>query len=121
MFGGAGGISVDCRVRARAWARSSEASARCLARSSSRSYSRRSVASKTATRITVGDPSSCGLQHRVDQPGSRLPSATDEVERHLAHRALHLQHRRVVGLVVDPAAGGEQVGEGAPPTSASRS
>ena len=52
--------------------------------------------------------------------GSRVPSARTISTRDLAHRALHPQQRRVVRLVVDAAAGAEQVLEAASPTSSSR-
>src|ERR671916_1728559 len=75
MAGGVGGISVCCNVRARAVARASESSARCFARSNSRSYSRRSLASNTAVRITIGAP--CGSRSRTELTsiGNRDPSA----------------------------------------------
>jgi hypothetical protein len=54
-----------------------------------------------------------------DRGGSqdREPTAVGaaHVQRHPADGALHLQQRREVGLVVDPAADGEQIGEPAPP------
>ena len=51
------------------------------------------------------------LQHRVHQRRQAAAVRGDEVERHLAHGAVHLQRRGVVGLVVDPAAAGQQVDE----------
>ena len=45
--------------------------------------------------------------------GRRCAVGADEVERDLACAALQPEHRRVVRLVVDPPAAGEQVGEAA--------
>ena len=55
-------------------------------------------------------PSSAGLHARGDQ--HRQPGAVGraQLQRDPADLALHLQQRREVGLVVDPAADGEQVG-----------
>ena len=49
------------------------------------------------------------VEHRVDQRRQPRAVRAHDLHRDLADRALHPQQRRVVGLVVDPAAGGEQV------------
>ena len=84
-------------------------SARCRARSSSRSYSLRSVALKTVVRTSSGLPAASFLSTELISTGSRLAVGADHLDRDLAHRPLHPQQRRVVRLVEDPAAGGEQV------------
>ena len=94
--------------------RASDASAARRASTSSRSYRRRWVASKTVTRTRSGPPSDARSPHRADQGRQRRAVRPDDVERDLAHLPLHLQQRRVVRLVVDPAAAGEQLGEPAP-------
>jgi hypothetical protein len=66
---------VRCNVRASTSAFASDSSARRLARSSSRSYSRRSVASKTAVRMTRGVPSAARSRTEFTSTGSREPSA----------------------------------------------
>jgi hypothetical protein len=48
-------------------------------------------------------------QHRVDEHRQPPAVGADDVDGDLAHRALHLQQRCVVRLVVDPPAGREQV------------
>ena len=70
-----------------------------------------------------------GVEHRhMDQPlarrrdrsvaltstGSCFPSRPIEIEGDLAYRSLHGEHRRVVGLVVDASATGQQLGECSP-------
>lgn len=101
-----GGISVCCRVRAKAVARCSEASARSLTRSGSRSYSRRSVASKS------------GMHKQRIAARLTFEDGADEHRRPVALRAndgagaaLHLRHRGVVGLVIDLAGRRDQLCE----------
>jgi hypothetical protein len=50
-----------------------------------------------------------GREHGVHEHRQAPPVGAHDVERDLADRALHPQQRRVVGLVVDPPAGGQQV------------
>ena len=75
-----GGISVCWSVRARRTALASDASARSLARRSSRSYSRRSVASKTAVRTTLGAPLASRSSTELTSTGSRRPSRAHDLE-----------------------------------------
>src|ERR1700712_3487985 len=73
-------------------------SARWRSRSSSRSYSLRSVALKTVVRTKLGSPAASFVRAELIRAGSRRPP-----------RPLQAQQRLLVGLVEDPAAGGEQV------------
>jgi hypothetical protein len=45
----------------------------------------------------------------VDEDRQSTAVCADDLQRDLAHRPLHPQQRRVVGLVIDPAAGREQI------------
>ena len=94
-------------------ARSSDASARCLAGAQQLAARRRGgrVASKTVVRISSGCPSSPVLSTEVTSTGSRLPSARTSSSAIPPTSPCMLQQRREVGLVVDPAADGQQVGE----------
>jgi hypothetical protein len=58
-------------------------------------------------RVAGGVPA----HHRVDQGGQLAAVRADHVEGHLVHVVLHAQQRRVVGFVVDLAAGAEQIAE----------
>jgi hypothetical protein len=59
-------------------------------------------------------PGRVPAQDGVDQRGQPAAVLADHVERDLVHVVLHPQQRRVVGLVVDLTARGEQVAEAAP-------
>ena len=53
------------------------------------------------------------LEDRVDQYRQAAAVGADDVEGDLAGRTVHLQHRGVVRLVIDPTARREQVDEAA--------
>ena len=58
-------------------------------------------------------PLRVALEHRVDQHGQPLAGGAHHLERDLVHLVLHAQQRRVVRLVVDPPAAGQEVLEAA--------
>ena len=73
----------------------------------------RSGAGRWRRRSSCGSPrgrsASSRLRTELIRAGSSDPSARSDLDRDLPHRALHLQQRRVVRLVVDPAPRREQI------------